>query len=233
MKDLSKVTLLAIDNTNRIEGTIKAIYTSTQKINFGDVKILTSFEHKEKYEGELGIDNIKIEVLNSKISNIDEYSRYVLYELYQHVDTEFVLLIQDHGFVINPEAWTDEFLEYDYVGAPWPYSKNSYVTPFGEHIGVGNGGFSLRSQRILKTPLEVNIPFDCTKGEFYKHFNANNYAEDGNICVHNRHLFIENGCKFCPLELAVTFSYEKSIPENVGIIPFGFHYNLPPGVTLE
>jgi len=93
MKDLSKVTLLAIDNTDRIEGTIKGVYTSIQKINFGEVKILTSFEHKEKYEKELKTDNIKMEVLKSKISNIDEYSRYVLYDLYQHVDTDFVLLI--------------------------------------------------------------------------------------------------------------------------------------------
>ena len=233
MKNLSNITLLAIDNTNRIEGTIKAVYTSIEKINFGDVKILTSRDHKEKYEEELKEDNIKLELLNSNISNINEYNKYVLYDLYSHVNTEFVLLIQDHAFIINPDAWTDEFLKYDYIGAPWQYSENSYVTPFGEHIRVGNGGFSLRSQKILKTPLEVDIPFDCTKGNFYKHFNANNYAEDGNICVHNRHLFIENGCKFCPLELAVKFSYEKPITENYGIIPFGFHYNLPPGVILE
>jgi hypothetical protein len=233
MKNLSNITLLAIDNTHRIEGTIKAVYTSIQKINFGEVKILTSQVHKKKYEKELSEDNIKLELLNSNISNIDEYSKYVLYNLHSHVNTEFVLLIQDHAFIINPDAWTDEFLNYDYIGAPWQYSENSYITPFGEHIRVGNGGFSLRSQKILKTPLEVDIPFDCTKGNFYKHFNANNYAEDGNICVHNRHLFIENGCKFCPLELAVKFSYEKPIPENYGIIPFGFHYNLPLGVTLE
>ena len=29
------------------------------------------------------------------------------------------------------------------------------------------------------------------------------------------------------------FSYETSVPENQGITPFGFHFNLPPTITIE
>ena len=233
MLDLSKITLVAIDNTSRIANTIKAIYTCIEQANFGSVKLITSKDYIEKYQKELFNDKILVEEMVYPVTDINLYSKYVLYELYRHVDTEFCLLIQDHAFIINSDAWTDEFLQYDYIGAPWPYRENSYLTPFGEHIRVGNGGFSLRSKKLLEVPLKKEIPFDCTTGDFYKHFNANNFAEDGNICVHNRHLFIDEGCKFAPLELAAKFSYESAVPENQGIIPFGFHLNLPPNITIE
>jgi hypothetical protein len=231
MINISNVTLLAIDNTHRIDNTIKAIYTSISEINFGKIKLITTKENIDKYYS----DNpeIEFEEMIYNISDINTYSKYMIYELHNHVDTEFSMNIQDHGFIINPSIWTDEFLEYDYIGAPWCWSENSYVTPFGENIRVGNGGVSLRSKKLLEVPLKVDIPFDCTTGDFYKHFNANNFAEDGNICVHNRHLFIEHGCKFAPVELAAKFSYESSVPENQNIVPFAFHCRLPPGIEIH
>ena len=150
-----------------------------------------------------------------------------------YVDTDYVLTIQSDGFVINPNYWSCDFLNYDYIGAPWPWREQGFVTPFGEHISVGNGGFSLRSKKLLEVPLKREIPFDCTTGNFYKHFNANNFAEDGNICVHNRHMFIEEGCKFPSVEVAARFSYETPVPENQGLTPFGFHFNLPPTIVIE
>lgn len=233
MLDLNRVTLVAIDNTNRIPNTIRAIHTCIEQAKFGAAKLITSKDNIIKYKQELSLDNIILEEMFYPITDINLYSKYVLYELHRHVDTDFCLMIQDHAFIINPDAWSDEFLEYDYIGAPWPYKENSYVTPFGEHIRVGNGGFSLRSKKLLEVPLKRDIPFDCTTGDFYKHFNANNFAEDGNICVHNRHVFIEEGCKFPPIEVASRFSYETPVPENSGIVPFGFHSNLPPTITIE
>ena len=100
-------------------------------------------------------------------------------------------------------------------------------------VGVGNGGFSFRSKKLLEVPLKRQIPFNCTTGDFYKHFNANNFAEDGNICVHNRHMFVEEGCKFPSVDVAARFSYETSVPENQGLTPFGFHFNLPPTISIE
>ena len=201
--------------------------------SYGAVKFVTSKEIVKKYKNDLKKDNIICESTFSDIKNINDYSKYMVYELHKHINTEYVLVIQYDGFVINPSSWRQEFLEYDYIGAPWVYRENAYVTPFGEHVRVGNGGFSLRSKKLLEVPLKTEIPFDCTKGDFYKHFNANNFNEDGCIAVHNRHLYEEQGCKFAPLEVAVHFSHETTIPENHGIIPFGFHGNLPIGVTLE
>jgi hypothetical protein len=64
-------------------------------------------------------------------------------------------------------------------------------------------------------------------------FGSKNTNEDGNICVHNKHLYEKRGCKIAPIEIAKYFSYESPVPENSGIIPFGFHNNLPPGVEVE
>ena len=64
--------------------------------------------------------------------------------LKKYIDTDFCLIIQGDGFVIHPENWTDEFLKYDYIGAPW---RNLAHYSF---IRVGNGGFSLRSKKLLK-----------------------------------------------------------------------------------
>jgi len=234
MLDLSKITLFAIDNTNRIEGTIRSLYTSMGFAKFGSIKLITSNEHIDKYSENLLIDGIVCEEMIPSITNIDEYNHYILYDLTNHVETDFVLLTQDHAFVVNPDAWTDEFLEYDYIGAPWAYVDDAFITPFGEHIRCGNGGFSLRSKKLLDLPNKVDIPFHVAdKSDFYKMFGSKNTNEDGNICVHNRHIFIENGCKFAPVEIAAKFSYETSVLENKNIIPFGFHYNLPPQITLE
>ena len=234
MLDLSKVTLFAIDNTSRIEGTIKSLYTSMGFAKFGSVKLVTSEEYQNLYSSELISDGIICEKMIFPVTNIDEYNYYILYELHKHIETDFVLLTQDHAFIINPESWMDEFFEYDYIGAPWPFSENSYITPFGENIRCGNGGFSLRSKKLLEVPKNVHVPFKVyEQPDFYKMFGAKNTNEDGNICVHNRHIFIDNGCKFAPVEVAAKFSYESSVPENYGIIPFGFHCILPPNIELS
>jgi len=141
MLDLSRITLVAIDNTSRVPNTIRAIYTCLDQAKFGSVKLITSKEIKDQYQNSLQQDGIVVEEMVYPITEINEYSKYVLYDLHTHVDKEFCLLIQDHAFIVNPNAWSDEFLEYDYIGAPWPYRENSYLTPFNEHIRVGKVDF--------------------------------------------------------------------------------------------
>ena len=50
--------------------------------------------------------------------------------------------------------WRDEFLEYDYIGAPWN-------VPAGSRNNIGNGGFSLRRKFLeVSSKLRYN-PDDC------------------------------------------------------------------------
>ena len=133
-----------------------------------------------------------------------------------------------------PDKCDDEWLKYDYIGAPWPLVKDSYIDPFGNQHQVGNGGFSLRSKKLLEVPTKVEVPWETNNSDFYwMPPGVVNYHEDGNICVHNRHIFVEQGCEFAPVDVAVRFSQENRIPECEGITPFGFHYRLPPGVELS
>jgi hypothetical protein len=224
MINLPDVTLICISSIN-LSQTYFAFQKSVEGINFGAVKLVTHempkdlpdfIEYSEGY----------------KINNINDYSYYCIYNLTNHVDTSHCLLIQADGFVINSHKWDDSWLEYDYIGAPWEYNENSYIDPFGNHQRVGNGGFSLRSKKLLDVPKHDYIEWDVNQGDFYKHMNANNFAEDGNICVHNRHIYEKCGCNFAPIEVAAKFAHEKPIKETEGIAPFGFHYHLPKNTKL-
>jgi hypothetical protein len=53
--------------------------------------------------------------------------------------------------------------------------------------------------------------------------NAGEQAEDGIICVHNRHIYMAAGCNFAPFEIALSFSREQTMPENYKLNTFGFH----------
>ena len=127
------------------------------------------------------------------------YSRFVMKDLLQHIETEHVLLIQWDGYVVNPAAWRDEFLDYDYIGARWGFCKDDHC--------VGNGGFSLRSRRLLEALQDPEIDrFE---------------PEDEMICRHFRPLLeARHGIRFAPPEVADRFSFETTYPQS---IPLGFH----------
>ena len=233
MIKLPNVTLISIDTTDNLSGTLKGVYTSMSGINFGAVKIITT---KKQIENNYSLvdDGIVLEEPVVDIKNYNDYNHYVIHDLHNHVNTSHCLLVQPDGFVLFPEKWNNEWLKYDYIGAPWAYAEDAYIDPFGNHHRVGNGGFSLRSKKFLEVPTKVEVPWETNNSDFYwMPEGVVNYHEDGNVCVHNRHIFIEQGCKYAPVEVAVKFSHEARVPECDGIIPFGFHYNLPPGVTLQ
>lgn len=233
MIELTNVTLVSVDTTDNITGTLKAIYTSMSGIKYGSVKLITTKEQIKKNQF-LKNDGINLEESIIEINNYDDYNYYVIYHLHEHIDTSHCLLVQPDGFVLFPDKWDNTWIQYDYIGAPWAYAEDAYIDPFGNHHRVGNGGFSLRSKKFLEVPTKVEVPWETNNSDFYwMPEGVVNYHEDGNVCVHNRHIFISQGCKYAPVEVAVKFSQETRVPECEGIIPFGFHYRLPPGVTLE
>jgi hypothetical protein len=203
--NLPNITLVAVACV-RVKETVKAIEKSCSSINFGSVKLITHEEIRSKF-----FETIQIHKLD-----YEQYNKFVVYELHKYIDTEFALIIQDDGFVTGPYQWRDEFLEYDYIGAPWPLPTDtfSYRDPFGNLIRVGNGGFSLRSKKLLSLPTKLNLEWKSYFGFF---------NEDGFFTCHNRHLFEKEGCVFAPIEVAKYFSHESPIPETYGITPFGFH----------
>lgn len=207
MVSLNNVTLVSVTSVN-VDRTIRALKHSMKGISFGEVLLLT-----DKDVSPSGIKTIKIDTLD-----YIGYSHFIVYELYKYINTDFVLIIQDDGFVTNPEMWNSEFLKYDYIGAPFPIPQPddniSYRDPFGNLVRVGNGGFSLRSKKLLSLPSELNL-------EWKPYFGY--YNEDGFFAVHNKHILEEHGCVFAPVEIAGSFSIESTTIETLGKIQFGFH----------
>ncbi|MBQ9437150.1 MAG: hypothetical protein IJU50_02350 [Lachnospiraceae bacterium] len=151
------------------------------------------------------------------LDSIDRFNYESVYHLGHYVETDFCLLVHYDGFVVHPENFRQEFLDYDYIGSPWPLppagDHTTYRDIHGNLCRVGNS-VSFRSKRLLDFPEKAGIPWTPEKGWF---------NEDGFICCRNRHLFEEAGMRFAPFELALAFGREKPLPENKGIDPFVFH----------
>ena len=214
MIHLSDITLICVTSV-KLEESIQSLLHCVNSINFKEVKFVT---HEN-----VTINSVKVEKCR-KLTSIEAYSHYMIYDLYKHIDTEFCLTIQHDGFITNPHLWTDEYLKYDYIGAPWKITDSCYLDPNGNHIRVGNGGFSLRSQKLLNTPNHEHIPFASTMhGNYYKHLDHFSKNEDNIICVHNHKLYEKYGNIFAPFEVALTFSKETILPENENLNTFGVH----------
>jgi hypothetical protein len=203
--ELENVTLVSVTSV-KIPETIKSIEKSCEKIKFGDVKLLTSEN----------VSSDKFKVIKIQEIDYEGYSKFIVYDLHKYIDTEFALIVQHDGFVTSPDKWDSKFTDYDYIGAPWPLPTDSfsYRDPFGNLIRVGNGGFSLRSKKLLSLSTKLDL-------EWKSYFGY--YNEDGFFTCHNRHIFEDRGCVFAPLDVAKYFSHETRIPEIEGIVPFGFH----------
>jgi len=187
---LPQVTLIALTNRDFKEHK-KAIDISTKGIDFGAVKL----------------------IWDEKCNTIDKWNYKVIYELPDYVKTSHALLIHADGYVINPTFWDNEWLQYDYIGAPWPLPQDgySYRDEEGDLVRVGNS-VSLRSKKLM----------DLVRTREWRSYYGNT-NEDGFICCHNRKWLESQGCKFATLEVAKHFSKEHVIPENVGLETFAFH----------
>lgn len=181
---LDRVTLLGIDCID-IERLLFVSEISQKHIRFGQVKLLTSLP--------CNAANI---VRISPIKSREQYSLFMMKELYKYIDTEYVLIIQWDGFVLNPSAWRTEFLAYDYIGAPWH---------FEDGYNVGNGGFSLRSRRLME-----RVAVDKVIDQYH--------AEDDMICRRYGRYLKMQGYTFAPDEVARQFSTEMKWEGQ-----FGFH----------
>ena len=187
--DLSNVTLVVIDCID-YERALKAIDISTTYADFADVKFFTSMNKDND-------DIIKIPHCQSNFDVI----HFMWKKMNSYIQTDYILHIEFDGFILNPKAWKDEFLKYDYIGAPWWYEENN----------VGNAGFSLISKKMLDFIQKDEVI------DLYP-------SDDDAICRINRKYLEDNGIKFAPEELAADFSFEaneKRGDEWDG--QFGFH----------
>jgi len=185
---LPNVTLLCVDsNAERIK---EPLAKCTSHIKFGDIVCL-----------------------HPDIRSKEKYSNFMIKEAYKHIKTDYVLIFQYDGFVHNWESWNNQWLEYDYIGAPWHYTDG---------MAVGNGGFSLRTKRlmeILGTDQNIKIL----------------HPEDHHICrTYRKYLEDKYQIKFAPVYHAENFSFEGYMqPKKFLDKQFGRHGSNPRTAPIE
>lgn len=191
LKDITLVSFCG--NSKFLIDIIKAAKICMQKIKFGDVKILSNTH--------VAVKDINV----IKIRNLDklEYCKFSMYDLPSFINTEYCLTFQGDGFIINPELWTNDFLNYDYIGAPWLSEVKNRV---------GNGGFSLRSKKFLYSAKTLEYNSDI---QFQKHIPAGQLVtpEDWFLCCYSYEKMLDLGVKFADITTAYKFSVEHPSPE--------------------
>lgn len=125
--------------------------------------IETNFkEHKNR---------ITIHQLNIENFTYKEYSYFMLEPLlYELIPTETFLTFQLDALISSKyKDYVYDFIQYDYVGAPWSHSVGNSL--------VGNGGLSLRKKSVILNILKNdinNIRYRYNEDFFYTNTIINN-----------------------------------------------------------
>lgn len=199
MLDLPNVTLLFVE-TRAHKITRRVILDCMSKVKFGDIRVFTDDP------AAIGIDNIHY------IGCADFQSKKMAGQFYYAeamgaVQTDFALMLEWDAGIYDPGMWTDEFLRYDYVGAPWNVRAEEIGT-----MDVGNGGFTLMSKRLGQYIINNKQRFPV--------------STDWDLCRNQRKNYEAAGFKWPKRELAGRFSWEL-VTRNP--LHFGYHgaFNWP------
>ncbi len=205
---LPNVTLFAATSVE-VEQANFNLKISSDYIEFAEIKLLSSSLPTRKHE--------KIKYVSIPSMEIFDYNRLIIEDLYKYFNTSHCLILQSDSFVVDANLWKKEFLNFDYIGAPWPkkIKINSNLILDMEKNQVGNGGFSLRSHKLAKITSKIN----------YKEIKFPIKSEDIIICHYLYKKMLDNGINFAPPELAAKFSMENVnclYDQNENSV-FGFH----------
>ena len=187
---LPDVTLCAATSVN-VQATLRALEASLAQVDFAACLLLTDSQVRPDHP------DIRI-VPIQRLASAQAYSGFLLGQLADHVETSHCLVVQWDGHVLDARHWDPAFLEHDYIGASWPQ--------FDDGRDVGNGGFSLRSRRLLQA---------CQSPRFQQ-----SHPEDVLIGRVHRPWLESKGLRFAPRPLADRFSAERAgDPQH----SFGYH----------
>lgn len=202
---ISDVTLIGVE-TRAHKLALAALADTASKAAFGEVIICTDQPGLMELSG---ARHVIIPDYRDKIA----FGLFYYTEAAQHARTSHVLLMEWDAGINDPAMWSDEFLEYDYIGAPWPWLET-------KGLSVGNGGFSLWSKRLADFVYANRERFPI--------------ATDVLVAQVHRPAIEAAGFKWGPPDVAARFAYE-GWTVNGALRPtsrpssFGFHavYNWP------
>ena len=204
---LKEVTLVAVATID-VEKAAMALRYSKVAIDFAESLLIANYK-PWNLSNDINYKRIR------PFNDVGEWGKFIIYDLHKYIKSKYIILVHDDGFIVNPSLWDNNFLKYDYIGAPWPFpkDKHSYRTKYGEIVDVGNS-VSLRSKRILEMPSKLNLSWESFHGNFH---------EDGFLCVKNRDILISKGIKFADSKTAYRFSIETKLDDYDNKTSFAFH----------
>lgn len=149
----------------------------------------------------LGLDTVPCNA-----QSLDDALRIRWYEVPLRIKTSHFLCIEWDSWALDGKLWRNEWLGFDYIGAPWWYDDG---------LNVGNGGFSLRS-------IDLARYVAANEGRFP--YNGGN--DDHALCRWYRPELEKHGFSWATESEAGKFSFEGTAPSGP---TFGFHgmFNWP------
>jgi hypothetical protein len=207
-RELSRVTLVAIDGTADPAATEAALARAASELRFGKALFLAPTRPNampELYE--------HCEWIEIPPKSLKEYNQFCLAELHRYIATTHCLTIQSDSYIANAAAWDDAWLGYDYIGAPWPPGHS------GTEYRVGNSGFCLRSRTLLEATSSLPNDSYVWRGKVKP-----SCRDDVITCVMYRPHLEQRGLRFAPVEVAAKFAFETPTPEAPALEgQFGVH----------
>jgi Protein of unknown function (DUF5672) len=197
---LPDVTLVVIETREHALARI-AIADCLDKAEFGEVLILTDrpleFSPLTMSHG-----------VHPRFHVVDDwpdklgYCQSWWYDVPLLLRTSHSLSVEWDGGIWDTGMWRDEYMEYDYVGAPWWYKDGK---------NVGNGGFCLISSRLRRYVHDRRAQYVCDMP-----------IGDDLLCRKYRPNLENVGFRWAPEKLAHEFSFECCRPSPTSR-HFGFH----------
>ncbi|MBM4162918.1 MAG: hypothetical protein FJ222_00495 [Lentisphaerae bacterium] len=175
----------------------------------------------EKLATEWGIRLMIEPTMRGGGGNVRDLNRDAILNLHNRFDTDFVLTFQNHAFPLRPTL-LDFVGKYDYIGAPWAFGKDDWITRWmlRHRHDVGNGAFTLRSRKLCETTA-----FYFRKYRYFPHCYL--FNDDYFICktLPSWESAYRETIHIASPEAAAAFSLEDNmeIHSRLNATPFGFH----------
>lgn len=158
------------------------------------------------------------------------YDRLCSIGLHECFETDYAIVCQLDGFPVRWDLWDPEFLNFDYIGAPW--ACVGWLRYWGFHYDwrVGNGGCSLRSKRLCVALSEATKEWEKFEAAAFKKSKLDgskahyNHPDDVFISGWMRPKLEKQGIRFADCMTAARFSREYPVEEHAVVkASFGFH----------
>jgi len=208
---LPDVTLVMVETREHALARM-AIEDCLRVAEFGDVLVLTDkpmfFDFMQSYCSQCQIHTVPD--WPDKVG----WSRAWWFDVPPKLRTSQTLNIQWDSWIWDVSMWRDEFLKYDFIGAPWWYKDGK---------NDGNGGFCLKSTRLARYIAKHRDKYPCDTP-----------VDDDLLCRKYRPALEDAGFVWAPERVAFDFAFECTRPSATSR-HFGFHamFNWPVVLDLE